>query len=132
MGNDSTGALVTAINNQTTSTGVTASVDTDGMLVLTAADGRNITVTTKTGAIAASLGLSGTSTGTTYIYRSSVQLNDDDSFEITSSSSVEDLTGTAGSLFRQRDRGHLQRGDSRNRYTGKCSGGTPDRRRGHG
>lgn len=94
MGNDSTGALVTAINNQSTNTGVTASVDTDGMLVLTAADGRNIAVTTRTAAIAGSLGLSGTATGTSYVYRAEVQLNDDESFAITSASSVEDLTGT--------------------------------------
>jgi flagellin len=94
MGNDSTGALITGINAQATNTGVTASVDTDGMLVLTAADGRNITVTTRTAAIANSLGLSGTATGTSYVYRSDIQLNDDESFEITSASSVEDLTGT--------------------------------------
>ena len=94
--NDSTGTLVTAINNQTTSTGVSASIDANGKLVLTATDGRNITVTTKTSAIGTSLGLSGTATNSTWLYRSSVKLNDDSSFTITSANSIADLTGSAG------------------------------------
>jgi flagellin len=40
---DGTGALRSAINAKTASTGVTATVNTSGSLVLTAADGRNIT-----------------------------------------------------------------------------------------
>jgi flagellin len=94
--NDSTGTLVTAINNQTTSTGVSGSIDANGKLVLTATDGRNITITTKTSAIGTSLGLSGTATNSTYVYRSSVKLNDDSSFTITSANSIADLTGSAG------------------------------------
>ncbi len=41
---DGTGALRAAINAKTSSTGVTASVNSDGELVLSASDGRNITV----------------------------------------------------------------------------------------
>ncbi|MGD0233717.1 MAG: flagellin [Syntrophorhabdales bacterium] len=93
---DGTGALATAINNQTSNTGVTASVNGNGMLVLTAGDGRNITVTTRTAAIAASLGLSGTATNTTYIYRGSVSLNDPSTFTLTSGTSLFNLTGAAG------------------------------------
>jgi flagellin len=93
---DGTGALVTAINNQSQNTGVTASTDANGKLVLTAADGRNIAVTTKTAAIATSLNLSGTATNTSYLYRSTLKLYDNDSFTITSATSVIDLTGSAG------------------------------------
>lgn len=99
--NDGTGALVTAINNQSSSTGVTASVNSDGYLVLTAADGRNITVTTETAAKGNTSGLGLTdadATNGTWLYRSEVRLNDDDSFEIASASSVEDLTGSSGTI----------------------------------
>jgi flagellin len=93
--NDSTGALVTAINNKTTDTGVTASVNADGKLVLTAEDGRNIAITTSTAAIGStSLGLSGTATNSTWLYRSSVRLNNNESFTISSANDVVDLTGT--------------------------------------
>jgi flagellin len=95
--NDSTGALVTAINNKSGSTGVTSSVDATGKLVLSAADGRNIAVTTTTAAIGTtSLGLSGTASNSTWLYRSGIKLNDPDNFALTSSSSLFDLTGAAG------------------------------------
>ncbi|NOQ31650.1 MAG: flagellin B [Helicobacteraceae bacterium] len=42
--NDSDGSLISAINNETSSTGVSASSDTDGKLELTSADGRAIQV----------------------------------------------------------------------------------------
>ncbi len=93
---DGTGALVTAINNQTSSTGVTAKTDTDGKLILTASDGRNITVSVKNSTIDGYLNLSGTATNNVYIYRSTVQLNDDESFTLTASSSLADLTGSSG------------------------------------
>ena len=99
LANDSTGTLATAINSKTTDTGVSASIDVDGKLVLTATDGRNITVTTKTAAIGTSLGLSGTASNSTWLYRSSMKLNDDDSFAITSANSVADLTGAAGTTL---------------------------------
>ncbi len=47
---DATGALVNAINNYTDQTGVIASVDEQGRLVLTAKDGRNIAVETTSNA----------------------------------------------------------------------------------
>jgi flagellin len=45
VANDSTGSLVDAINAETSSTGVVASLNSSGKLELTAADGRNIEVT---------------------------------------------------------------------------------------
>lgn len=56
--NDSSSSLRNAINARTNQTGVTASIDNTGKLMLTAADGRNITATT-TGGIAAAVGLAG-------------------------------------------------------------------------
>lgn len=53
---DSDGRLVDAINQKSSITGVTASVDPSGALRLEAADGRNIAVTT-TGSVADELGL---------------------------------------------------------------------------
>ncbi len=49
--NDSDSALVTAINDKTTDTGVTASMETNGSLTLTSDDGRAITVTGDTGEV---------------------------------------------------------------------------------
>ena len=93
---DGTGALITAINNKSSDTGVTAKTDNDGKLSLTAADGRNITAEVRTGTVGGYLNLSGTASNNVYLYRSTVQLNDDESFSLTSASSLEDLTGTAG------------------------------------
>ena len=91
LGSDSTGALVTAINNQSSSTGVTASTDANSQLVLTAADGRNITVTVDSTSIRTILGLDlNQFTGTTAIFRSTVRLNDDEEFT---------LTGTLADLY---------------------------------
>jgi len=47
--NDSDSALVTAINDKTTETGVTASLEANGVLTLTSSDGRAITVSGDTG-----------------------------------------------------------------------------------
>jgi len=87
--NDSTGALVTAINNQSTNTGVTASVDTDGMLVLTQRTQEHHGLRPRPPdswkpRASARLQAPRTYTGQSF------QLNDDESFEITSASSVED------------------------------------------
>jgi flagellin len=96
LGNDSSGTLTTAINNVQGTTGVTASVDGNGKLVLTAADSRNITVTTNTSGIGAtSLGLSGTQTNNTWLYRAAIQLNDPSNFSLTSSTSLFNLDGSA-------------------------------------
>jgi len=83
-GSDSTGALVTAINSQSSSTGVMASKDTEGKLVLTATDGRNITITANEQSdVETILGLNWTYfTGTTAIFRSTVRLNDDEAFTL--------------------------------------------------
>ncbi len=94
--NDGTGALVSAINNQAGNTGVTASVNSNGMLALTAIDGRNITVTTSGAAATTVLGLSGIGTNNAYIYRGQIKLNDPSSFNITANASLFDLTGAAG------------------------------------
>jgi flagellin len=56
LAGDSNGALVEAINGKSNQTGVTAALDTDGNLTLTAADGRNMQVVT-TGGIGDELGL---------------------------------------------------------------------------
>jgi flagellin len=94
LGNDSTGALAMAVNNVTGTTGVGASVDANGKLVLTAADGRNIAITTRTAAIGNNMGLlSADATNNTWLYRSDVKLNDKENFTVTSPSSLFDLTG---------------------------------------
>ena len=54
--NDSTNTLRDAINQKSNQTGVTATVDAGGKLILSAADGRNVTITT-TGSIGDELGL---------------------------------------------------------------------------
>ncbi len=89
---DSTGALVTAINSQSSSTGVMASKDTEGKLVLTATDGRNISITANEQSdVETILGLNWTYfTGTTAIFRSTVRLNDDEAFT---------LSGALGDLY---------------------------------
>jgi flagellin len=92
---DGTGTLTQAINNQTTSTGVSASINSTGVLVLTAADGRNITVSGKDSTQLGFLSLSGTAVNNVHVYRGGVQLNDDQAFTITSATSNVDLTGTA-------------------------------------
>ncbi len=94
--NDGTGALLTAINNQTSNTGVSATTDNNGKLALTAADGRNITVSVDDTTARDIVNLSGTDTNLTVTYRSTVQLNDDEAFTLTAASSLEDLTGAAG------------------------------------
>jgi flagellin len=65
---DGTGALRSAINAKTSSTGVTASINSDGKLVLSAADGRNITVFAATNANS----ITGVSTGVN-VYRGAIK-----------------------------------------------------------
>lgn len=87
---DNTGALVSAINSVSSSTGVTAETDTEGKLVLTASDGRNISVTTKDSSVWGYLNLETDSRiNNTSVYRSTVQLNDDE--EIALSGTLADL-----------------------------------------
>ncbi|MGR3318745.1 MAG: flagellin N-terminal helical domain-containing protein [Candidatus Anammoxibacter sp.] len=90
---DTTGALTTAINNETSNTGVTASLDTDGKLVLTAKDGRNITISFSTSASGTSVGFdSSTNTleNNSIVVRGTIKLNAVDSFTL--------KTGTVSTL----------------------------------
>lgn len=54
LANDSDGALAGAINAVASATGVTASVDSSGIMTLTAADGRNIVTSAAVGTVGAS------------------------------------------------------------------------------
>jgi|CXWL01.1.fsa_nt_gi flagellin len=85
--NDSSGALATAINAKTTSTGVTASVNNDGKLVLKASDGRNISLRLSTGANTA-LGVGGT-TNANNTQRGSITLNSANSIKVSGSRVTE-------------------------------------------
>ena len=58
IANDADGALVKAINNKTSQTGVVASTDASGNLTLTSSDGRAISVTGGTGAVLAGSNMS--------------------------------------------------------------------------
>ena len=80
---DAGGALVDAINAQSAKTGVTAALDGSNDLVLTAADGRNIAITT-TGSAGTALKLtaSGNLDEATDIKRGSVDLLSDESIVI--------------------------------------------------
>jgi flagellin len=90
--NDGTGALVSAINNITSSTGVSASTDASNQLVLTAADGRNISLTDATTEADAimELGVAEQYTNNTAVFRGTVRL--------TSESEIS-LTGSLGDLY---------------------------------
>lgn len=77
---DGSGALVTAINSQTSSTGVVASVNSSNQLVLTATDGRNITVAASS-TTNGYLNIGGT-TNSNNVYRSDVQLDSTSSFTV--------------------------------------------------
>jgi len=75
---DSNGALLAAINAKSSSTGVSASLDSQNRLVLGAADGRNISVVAQSAASTA-ISIS------TDVYRGGVKLNSSDNFSITGS-----------------------------------------------
>ena len=91
LGSDSDATLATAINAVSTDTGVTAAVDSStGVMTMTAADGRNITITTKEAADSAIMGLGTAHSGTTFIYRSEVRLTDNAAIS---------LAGTLGDLY---------------------------------
>jgi flagellin len=85
------GQVAAAINAKTAQTGVTATFSTTtGAVALTAADGRNIDVTTTANATAVRTGL-GSGGAATTVTRSSVTLSSTSSAGIT----IADLTGTA-------------------------------------
>ena len=99
LASDSNGALVTAINNKSNETGVTASVNADGKLQLSASDGRNISIQTSSATLATSagLGLDGTSqSNTSLVFRGQVRLNSQETFTLSSANSLEDLDNGLG------------------------------------
>jgi flagellin len=103
VGNDTDAALVTAINSISSDTGVTASVNSStGKLTLTAADGRNITITAKSSTEAGYIGLSTAHSGTTYIYRAEIRMVDNSAISL--SGTLEDLYGaSAGATTKNTD-----------------------------
>ena len=92
---DANGALTTAINAISSSTGVTATL-ASGAITLTAADGRNISITADTQADGTAMGLGTAHTGTTWTYRSTVDMNDNEAFTLASSTNLGDVYGTTG------------------------------------
>ena len=99
--NDTDGSLRTAINNITNQTGVAASLDGSNQLVLTASDGRNVTLTT-TGGVTPSttgelLGLDAAGNLTDDITRGTVTLTGDEAFAI-SGANVAFAGLTAGAV----------------------------------
>ncbi|GBD95716.1 MAG TPA: hypothetical protein ENG83_04335 [Nitrospirae bacterium] len=94
---DGTGALVSAINDITSSTGVTATTDGDNKLVLTAADGRNISLTVsdteETGIL--ELGETAQWTNNTAVFRSAVRLTSESDIALTGT--LEDLYESSSS-----------------------------------
>jgi len=81
---DGTGALVSAINNISSSTGVTAKTDTDGKLILEASDGRNITVSVGSSTVRGYLQLDANQfTNRTAVFRSSIRLTSEDAISLT-------------------------------------------------
>lgn len=78
---DGNGALTSAINAQTSNTGVSASIDAAGKLKLTAKDGRNIAVSNNgLAAVTTALGLTFTNSGN--VQRGTVTLNSKSAFTI--------------------------------------------------
>jgi flagellin len=85
-GSDGTGALVSAVNNITSSTGVSATTDTDGKLILEATDGRNIAMSVKDDATRGYLALEASQfTNTSAVFRSAIRLTSEDEMSLTGS-----------------------------------------------
>lgn len=91
---DDTGALAARINATTNQTGVTASVDADGKLTLSAEDGRNIEIKTQ-GSIADELGLSTTDGDVTQVVCGKVQLTSSSAFTINDTGDTLGLSQTS-------------------------------------
>lgn len=90
LANDGSGDLVAKINSLSSSTGVTAAVNTDNKLVLTATDGRNITIRS-TSTIQTALTIGG-STNSNNVQRGSVTINSPKSITV-AGTKVSDLGG---------------------------------------
>jgi flagellin len=86
---DSDGTLASAINDQSGQTGVTASIDDSGKLVLATTDGRNIEIEA-TGAAASCLGLSATTGDQSFVDAGSIKLSSSKAF------TVDDPDGAIG------------------------------------
>jgi flagellin len=84
LAGDASGALLAAINSKSSTTGVSASLDSQNKLVLSAADGRNISLVAKSAA-STSIGI------TSDVYRGGVKLNSSENFTI--AGSTVDLGG---------------------------------------
>jgi flagellin len=90
LANDGSGDLVAKLNSLSASSGVTASVNTDNKLVLTATDGRNITIRS-TSLIQTALSVGGNN-NTNNVQRGSVTLNSPKSITV-AGTKVSDLGG---------------------------------------
>ena len=90
LAGDASGALLSAINSKSSTTGVSASLDSSNKLVLSADDGRNISVVAKSVA-ATSIGILSS------VYRGGVKLNSSENFTIAGSTS--DLGGIATKTY---------------------------------
>jgi len=91
QGNDADNSLVDAINAVSDETGVVASLDADSELVLTASDGRNITLET-VGTAGATTGLNNGAAAATLSY-GQITLQSDDTFTITDATNAGTGTG---------------------------------------
>jgi len=78
LANDSNGALISAVNAKSSTTGVTASLDNQNRMVLTASDGRNVSVVGKASALTATQ-------IATDVYRGGVKLNSAENFTLAGS-----------------------------------------------
>lgn len=89
--NDGTGALVSAINAVKSTTGVEATTNSDGKLILSATDGRNVTLSTATSGVRTLLNIdTGQYVNGTAIFRSTVRLTSENEIS---------LTGTLADLY---------------------------------
>jgi len=96
--NDATGSLVDAINAVSSDTGVVAALDASGALTLTAADGRNIEVSTSTAALATDLGIDGAlaatynAAGSLFVATAKITIQSNDLFTMTKGATLTGFT----------------------------------------
>lgn len=90
LASDSNGALISAINAKSSTTGVTASLDNQNRMVLTASDGRNVSVVGKATALTATQIARA-------VYRGGVKLNSAENFTL--AGSTADLGGIATKVY---------------------------------
>jgi len=90
LAGDSSGALLSAVNAKSSTTGVSASLDSSNQLVLSAADGRNVSVVASAAAETA-IGI------TSDVYRGGVKLNSSANFTV--AGTTTDLGGIASGTY---------------------------------